>query len=155
MIHSRKLTRFMWIAAITLIALGAILAAVVAFGVAPPPLASLTQAFAHMDTTGLPAISRYRAQDGAMLAYRVYPGEGQQVAALIHGSSGQGSSMNALARTLNGTGATVYTLDVRGHGSSGRRGDIDYIGQLDDGLHIHRVFRWRGFHAADCWRQVR
>ena len=121
MIHSQKLTRFIWIAAVMLIALGAILAAVVAFGVAPPPppLTSLAQAFAHMDTTGLPAISRYRAQDGTMLAYRVYPGEGQQVAVLIHGSSGQGSSMNALARTLNGTGATVYTSDVRGHGRSG------------------------------------
>jgi non-heme chloroperoxidase len=31
-------------------------------------------------------------------------------------------------------GVTAYALDVRGHGASGRRGDIDYIGQLDDDL---------------------
>jgi len=31
-------------------------------------------------------------------------------------------------------GIAVYTLDVRGHGESGRRGDITYIGQLEDDL---------------------
>lgn len=29
---------------------------------------------------------------------------------------------------------TVYALDMRGRGSSGRRGDIDYIGQLEDDI---------------------
>ena len=29
---------------------------------------------------------------------------------------------------------TVYVPDIRGHGGSGRRGDIDYIGQIDDDL---------------------
>jgi pimeloyl-ACP methyl ester carboxylesterase len=42
--------------------------------------------------------------------------------------------MNALAKTLSAAGATVYAPDMRGHGESGRRGDIDYIGQLDDDL---------------------
>ena len=42
--------------------------------------------------------------------------------------------MNALAKTLQADGATVYALDLRGHGGSGRHGDIDYIGQLDDDL---------------------
>jgi pimeloyl-ACP methyl ester carboxylesterase len=60
-----------------------------------------------------------------MLAYRAYPGGGQQVAVLIHGSAGQSPGMHALARTLNETVATVYALDVRGYGASGRRGDID------------------------------
>jgi len=42
--------------------------------------------------------------------------------------------MNALAKTLNAAGTTVYAPDLRGHGSSGKRGDIDYIGQFDDDL---------------------
>jgi non-heme chloroperoxidase len=42
--------------------------------------------------------------------------------------------MNPLAKTLQAEGVTVYAPDLRGHGSSGRRGDIDYIGQLDDDL---------------------
>lgn len=131
-----KFRRFAWIAGITVIAVGMILAGVVAFGVAPAPapLASLNEAFAHMDSTGLPPLSRYRARDGAMLAYRAYLGEGPQVAVLIHGSAGQGQQMNGVARMLNSAGVSVYVPDVRGHGSSGRRGDIDYIGQLDDDL---------------------
>ena len=40
--------------------------------------------------------------------------------------------MHELAQALRSAGVTVYVLDVRGHGGSGRRGDIDYIGQLDD-----------------------
>jgi alpha-beta hydrolase superfamily lysophospholipase len=42
--------------------------------------------------------------------------------------------MNPLAKALNAAGATVYAPHIRGHGESGRRGDIDYIGQLDDDL---------------------
>jgi non-heme chloroperoxidase len=87
-----------------------------------------------LDLTNLPALSHYKARDGTQLAYRVYPGEGEQVAVLIHGSATESSVMNALAKTLNAAGATVYAPDLRGHGSSGRRGDIDYIGQLDDDL---------------------
>jgi pimeloyl-ACP methyl ester carboxylesterase len=88
----------------------------------------------RLDLTGLPALSHFTARDGTRLAYRAYPGSGEQVAVLIHGSGTESSVMNALAKTLRATGATVYTPDLRGHGSSGRRGDIDYIGQLDDDL---------------------
>ena len=42
--------------------------------------------------------------------------------------------MHILAESLRAAGVTTYVLDVRGHGGSGRRGDIDYIGQLDDDL---------------------
>jgi alpha-beta hydrolase superfamily lysophospholipase len=66
--------------------------------------------------------------------YRVYPGNGEKVVVLIHGSGTESSVMNALAKTLLAAGITVYAPDLRGHGSSGRRGDIDYIGQLDDDL---------------------
>jgi alpha-beta hydrolase superfamily lysophospholipase len=38
-------------------------------------------------------------------------------------------------------GLSVYALDVRGHGDSGARGQIDYVGQLEDDLEdfVHAV----------------
>ena len=42
--------------------------------------------------------------------------------------------MHVLAEALRAAGVTVYVPDIRGHGGSGRRGDIDYIGQIDDDL---------------------
>ena len=42
--------------------------------------------------------------------------------------------MHALAKALRDAGVSTYALDIRGHGGSGRRGDIDYIGQIDDDL---------------------
>jgi len=114
-----------------LLALGTGLAAAIAFGTAAPP--RLVQP-RQLDLTDLPALSRYTARDGTPLAYRAYPGGGEQVAVLVHGTATESSVMNALAKTLQAAGATVYAPDLRGHGGSGRRGDIDYIGQLDDDL---------------------
>lgn len=114
-----------------LLVLGAALAATIAFGTAAPPRPVQPR---QLDLTGLPALGHYSARDGTQLSYRAYPGSAQQVAVLIHGSGTESSVMNALAKELNATGATVYAPDLRGHGGSGRRGDIDYIGQLDDDL---------------------
>jgi len=124
------------VTAAVFLTLTAILAATIAFGVArpPTPLPSVAEAIKHLDLSGLPPLSRYRARDGAMLAYRAYPGDGHRVAVLIHGSSGQSPQMHALARTLQQAGVAAYALDMRGHGSSGQRGDLAYIGQLDDDL---------------------
>lgn len=110
------------------------LAGVITFGTAaaPPPTATVYDNMRWMDVTDLPPLQRYTARDGAALAYRAYPGGKDRVAVLIHGSTGSSRGMNPLAKTLNAAGATVYTLDMRGHGDSGRRGDIDYLGQLDD-----------------------
>jgi non-heme chloroperoxidase len=110
---------------------GTALAAAIAFGTAAPPRPVQPR---PLDVTDLPALNRYTARDGTHLAYRVYPGGGEQVAVLVHGTGTESSVMNALAKTLQAAGATVYAPDLRGHGSSGRRGDIDYIGQLDDDL---------------------
>lgn len=123
--------RMIAIVACLLLAFGGVLSAAIVFGTAAPPRPVQPR---QIDLTGLPTLSRYTARDGTPLAYRSYPGGGEQVAVLIHGSGTESSVMNALARTLNVAGATVYTPDLRGHGSSGRRGDIDYIGQLDDDL---------------------
>jgi non-heme chloroperoxidase len=134
---------------------GGALAAAIAFGTAAPPRPVQPR---QLDLTDLPVLSRYAARDGAQLAYRAYPGGAQQVAVLIHGTATESSVMNALAKTLQATGATVYALDLRGHGSSGRRGDIDYIGQLDDDLadfmavispaHVHATRTLIGFSGG-------
>src|SRR5882757_9343268 len=88
----------------------------------PPPMASM------------PAPRQFQARDGASLQYYAYPAEPDKVVVLVHGTAGPGTSMHPLAASLRAAGVTAYVLDVRGHGGSGRRGDIDYIGQLDDDL---------------------
>ena len=40
--------------------------------------------------------------------------------------------MNGVARTLAQVGIAAVGVDFRGHGASGTRGDVGYIGQLDD-----------------------
>jgi pimeloyl-ACP methyl ester carboxylesterase len=107
------------------------LAVAIVFGTAGSPKPVQPRS---LDLTNLPALSHYQARDGTQLAYRAYPGGGEQVAVLIHGTATDSSVMNALAKTLNAAGTTVYAPDLRGHGASGKRGDIDYIGQLDDDL---------------------
>ncbi len=124
--------RIVTIIAWLFLALGGSLAAAIAFGTAAAPQHSMPPR--HLDLSGLPPLSRYAARDGAHLAYRIYPGGSEQVAVLIHGTGTESSVMNAAAKTLRAAGATVYAPDLRGSGSSGRRGDVDYIGQLDDDL---------------------
>ena len=120
----------------TLAGLVAVLAAAVAFGTAtrPPPAPPDPPMLAIRRSPDLPAPSWYRARDGAALAYRSYAGVAGRVAILLHGSACDGSCTHGVARAIHQTGATVYALDLRGHGGSGRRGDIDYVGQLDDDL---------------------
>jgi non-heme chloroperoxidase len=118
------------IAGLLVLFVAAFAAAIVFSTVNPPPPAGARQ----LDRTDLPPLSGYVARDGAVLAYRAYLGDDRQVAVVVHGTSTESSVMNAVAKTLRTTGATVYALDMRGHGSSGRRGDIDYIGQLDDDI---------------------
>jgi non-heme chloroperoxidase len=89
-----------------------------------------------IDYTGLPATTTITARDGTPLAVRVYVSQSRTVVLAIHGSSGNNRYFHPLAQSLAAHGkATVYALDLRGHGESGgRRGDVDYIGQLGDDL---------------------
>lgn len=76
------------------------------------------------------------ARDGTRLAYRVYQDNpsAKRIAVLVHGSSADSHTMHGVASALAAQGITAYALDMRGHGASGRRGDVDYVGQLDDDL---------------------
>jgi non-heme chloroperoxidase len=111
-------------------------AVLVAVGrVSPPPvLAEISGPFARMDLSGLPPIERYRARDGAELAFRSYPASGDEVAVLIHGSAGSSTDMHQMAKALQSSGITVYVPDLRGHGANYPHGDIAYTGQLDDDM---------------------
>jgi len=128
--------KVLWgLAGLIVVVLG-VLGGVLAFDapVKPPPLASISNPFADVDFSDLPAVRTYAARDGAKLGYLVYEGDGAQVVVLIHGSSDDGSGMHLLAKALRDAGASVYVPGLRGHRNSDRSGDIDYIGQLEDDL---------------------
>jgi alpha-beta hydrolase superfamily lysophospholipase len=104
----------------------------------PHPMGSIIDPFSSVDFSDLPKLSRFTARDGTQLAYRSYapataaPSQGSVV--LIHGSSATSSSMHPMAKELSAAGYTTYALDIRGHGGSGDKGQIGYIGQLEDDL---------------------
>jgi pimeloyl-ACP methyl ester carboxylesterase len=103
----------------------------------PAPLASISSTARGVDRSTMPGVQRFAARDGTDLAYRHYPARGAavgRIAVLIHGSSGSSTSIHALADALAARGVDTYAMDVRGHGASGTRGDIAYIGQLEDDL---------------------
>jgi non-heme chloroperoxidase len=83
----------------------------------------------------IPPVQRVPARDGAPLTYRLYPGRADRAVVLVHGSSGTNISMHKAAQALQGAGATVYAISLRGHGGSGTvNGDISYLRQLGDDL---------------------
>ena len=104
----------------------------------PRPMGSITDPFSSVDFSDLPQLSRFTARDGTQLAYRSYApatsASSQGSVVLIHGSSATSSSMHLMAKELSAAGFATYALDVRGHGGSGDKGQIGYIGQLEDDL---------------------
>jgi alpha-beta hydrolase superfamily lysophospholipase len=104
----------------------------------PPELRSISQSRSSLDFSTLPAIKRFQARDGTMLGFRHYPASGLatgRAAIVIHGSSGSGgTAIHALSGALAARGVETWAIDVRGHGTSGTRGDIAYVGQLEDDL---------------------
>ena len=102
----------------------------------PPELASISASRKWIDFKTLPAVDRFQARDGTDLAYRHYlalaPANGN-IAIVVHGSSGSSrGAIHALSMALAARGVETFAVDIRGHGSSGSRGDIRYIGQLED-----------------------
>ena len=132
-------------------AVAAILLAATAIALAvryggPAPVAaldSINSPFKSLDYSAMPAVQRYPSRDGAALAYRHYPVAAAAAPGatapprrivLVHGSSASSRSMHPMAQALVAAGYAVDTIDVRGHGDSGTRGQIGYIGQLEDDL---------------------
>jgi alpha-beta hydrolase superfamily lysophospholipase len=116
------------------LALGALLAQPVK---SPPPLESIHAGAMAVSQEGKPELSRFQARDGTWLAYRLYPaadGGRDHLAIVYHGSSASSDAMNAVALALAQAGCVAVAVDARGHGASGSRGDIGYVGQLEDDL---------------------
>lgn len=115
-----------------------ILAGMIAVPVSrPKALASISDTVRSADREGVPPLQYFQARDGSSLAYRRYAPTGSssnRAAILIHGSSGSSMAMHALAKALAARGVESIAPDIRGHGASGTRGDIGYLGQLDDDL---------------------
>lgn len=104
---------------------------------APPPMKSIVEPFQTVSLAKLPALKQYTARDGTRLAYRYYPadsGVAKGSVVLLHGSGASSRSMHVIAREFAEAGFAAYALDVRGHGASGKNGDIAYVGQLEDDL---------------------
>jgi len=119
-------------------ALALLLAAMIAAPLSRlPELASVSKTARSVDRSTMPPLQRFSARDGTQLAYRHYPARGPasgKVAILVHGSSGSSPAVHALADALAARGVETYAPDIRGHGGSGTRGDIAYMGQLENDL---------------------
>src|SRR5476651_1388115 len=104
----------------------------------PPELASISEARKSVDFSALPALERFQARDGSALGFRHYPARdpaAERAAIVVHGSSGSSATtIHALSSALAARGVESYAVDIRGHGASGTRGDIRYLGQLEDDL---------------------
>ena len=102
----------------------------------PPPLEAIEKNDAMIASfyQSLPSLEFYQARDGQKLAYRLYEGQPDRgVVIAVHGSTGSSIAMHAIAAALQARGQTVYAIDLRGHGESGKLGDVSYIDQpLDD-----------------------
>lgn len=125
----------------------AMLSGAVAFGGPkwPPPMASISDPFQAVDFSSLPKPLTYAAADGTRLAYRRYAPAGQGGSkgsvVLVHGSSGSSASLHPLAQAFAASGYHAFALDMRGHGDSGPRGRIAYVGQLEQDVEafVHAV----------------
>ncbi|HEU4665052.1 MAG TPA: alpha/beta hydrolase [Dokdonella sp.] len=81
-----------------------------------------------------PDTACYTARDGTVLHALREGAPADTVVLLLHGVLGDADAMRPAARALHArTGATVLSLDLRGHGASGGAfGDIAYAGQYED-----------------------
>jgi non-heme chloroperoxidase len=136
---TQRITRLLTRGLIT-VACGLLLALAMAIGLGGPkpaaPMPSINEPFKGLDMSDLPPPLSYRGRDGTELAYRVYPAQPSEQGSvvLVHGSSASGASMHRMAKAFQASGLTVYVPDIRGHGASGPKGDIDHIGQLEEDM---------------------
>jgi alpha-beta hydrolase superfamily lysophospholipase len=137
-IASGGLKAVVWGLAITGFA-ALLLAGLIAWPVRQPPeLTSISDSRKSIDFSTLPELSRFAARDGTALAYRHYSAHTpatDRIAVVVHGSSGSSQgAIHALSLALATRGVQTYAVDIRGHGASGNRGDIAYVGQLEDDM---------------------
>jgi non-heme chloroperoxidase len=138
---SRGLKIFVIVVCALAVAIAAALAGMLAFGTSAPPeeLKSLGAPFRHVDFGDLPPVQTLTVSNRSPIAYRSWQpnlalSDPPLVVVAIHGSSAQSTSMHPLGKALSAAGIPVYAPDIRGHGATGTRGDIDYATELDDDM---------------------
>ncbi|MEO4040578.1 alpha/beta fold hydrolase [Hoeflea sp. CAU 1731] len=107
-----------------------------------PPRVEDSESLNFSQLRGGPDLSKqqelltYAARDGQELAYRHYASRSSVSLILLHGSGYHGGYLDPMASYLsNSNAAQIFVPNLRGHfGSGERRGDIDYVGQLEDDL---------------------
>ncbi len=102
-----------------------------------PPMLSINDPFLKVDFSAKPPLQTFKAADGVDLSFREYAAAGKThkgSAVLVHGSSASSDSMHLMAQALAAAGVHVFALDIRGHGASGTKGHIGYIGQLESDM---------------------
>jgi non-heme chloroperoxidase len=120
----------------------------IAFGTrrAPKAMSAINDAFVGADFQDVPALQYVTTRDGSAIAFRYYDVKTPScICVLIHGSTAESHAMHGLARFLQNRRIACYVPDIRGHGATGKLGDIDYIGQLEYDLedllkHIQKDF---------------
>ncbi len=77
-----------------------------------------------------------KTRDNYEIFSRVFQSKNTDVIILIHGSGAEGRYLRTLGKSLADLNiATVLIPDLRGHGENqGARGDIDFIGQLENDI---------------------
>lgn len=103
----------------------------------PAPMPSINDPLKSIDYSDMPGVKCFVARDGTQLGFREYShdtGERKGSVVLIHGSSASSNSMHLMAKEFAQAGYVTYSLDIRGHGQSGVKGQIAYIGQLENDL---------------------
>src|SRR3984885_4732391 len=138
---NRGLKIFVLVVVALVVAIAAALAGMLTFGTSGTPqlLASLGAPFRNVDFSDLPAVQTLAVSSRSPIAYRAWlPAAAASppplVVIAIHGSSAQSASIHSLGKALSADGIAIYAPDIRGHGGTGVRGDIDYAGELDDDL---------------------
>jgi len=134
---ARTLKAALWGMPIAAAVLAVVAALAILFGGPSPPAAlpSLNDPFRGIDSSAVPAPRNFSGRDETRLGYRGYPAGTSDTlgsVVLVHGASASSHSMHWLAQSFAAAGFDAYALDMRGHGASGPKGHIRYIGQLED-----------------------
>ena len=104
----------------------------------PPELTSISKTAGAVDRSTMPGLERFHARDGTELGLPALSGPCAGDRADRHRRARlvgiERRTIHALSAALAARGVETYAPDIRGHGASGTRGDIGYVGQLEDDL---------------------
>ena len=108
------------------------------FGVSPLPESNKFESrnpFNTVDYSALPPRSYFILRNQDKICYREYPANAHNIMIYIHGITGSSRNMHVIAQYMSSNNlAHGFALDMRGHGDSGEKGKIAYIGQLEDDM---------------------